>query len=583
MTADANPASPHAISFDIASGPLVISPDTPLPEITAPVVIDGTTQPGAENGAIVQLDGGKLGPGAGNPENGLVVSAGGSTIKGLVIERFPGSGIVLKSKGGNLIASNTIGTDAQGDANLGNLKDGITIDGSANNTIGGQATGAGNLISGNVLAGLRITGGSASGNVIEGNKIGTNPAGTAAVPNRYDGVLVDGAPGNTIGGIVPFARNLISGNHFAGARLTGSGASGNVIEGNYVGTDAQGAHPLGNNFDGVFIDNAARNTIGGTSPTAGNLIAANGSVGVQIGGSGASANQVLGNFIGTDAAGRHPLGNVLDGVFISNAPTNTVGGAGAGAGNLISSNGSSGVQLFGAGSSGEVVQGNLIGTDVFAHPVLGNLYGLFENGEPASATVGGTGAAKNTVAGNRRANVFLGDGQSNQGITLPGINPTQAPGVSKAANAPAGKAANASQAPNPPQAQSGPIVTSSSTTASGSLVTAVVLQVRTPLDPSRADDLTNYRLQLPNSGGGFATTGGGTIPLRSAVYDSSARTVTLSLETPVSTNLMFQVLVSGLTDPSVHGAGASPADGHQVLVFGRVAPGHTAARGDQNS
>ena len=91
--------------------------------------------------------------------------------------------------------------------------------------------------------------------------------------------------------------------------------NGNVIAGNYIGTDIYGMHPLGNSEYGVVIwDGPDSNIIGGTGPGEGNLISGN-PTGVMIAGNDADHNAVIGNWIGTDATGTQALGN-LQGVHL---------------------------------------------------------------------------------------------------------------------------------------------------------------------------------------------------------------------------------------------------------------------------
>src|SRR6185295_18010727 len=81
----------------------------------------------------------------------------------------------------------------------------------SNNTIGGTTTAARNIISGHASQGIAIVNTGTTGNLVQGNFIGTNVNGTAAVSNG-SGVGITNAPGNTIGGAVAGARNVISGN-----------------------------------------------------------------------------------------------------------------------------------------------------------------------------------------------------------------------------------------------------------------------------------------------------------------------------------------------------------------------------------
>src|SRR5262249_39320006 len=142
---------------------------------------------------------------------------------------------------GNLIRGNYIGTDLSGTHALGN-RTGVQLD-EALNTVGGTAAGAGNLISRNDV-GVAI---SARGMVLQGNRTRTDVSGTSAVSNRI-GVLVQvfNAYQCLIGGTTAAARNLVSGNRFAGVQISGSGDD--TVEGNYIGTDVTGTAALGNGY-----------------------------------------------------------------------------------------------------------------------------------------------------------------------------------------------------------------------------------------------------------------------------------------------------------------------------------------------
>ena len=122
------------------------------------------------------------------------------------------SGIELDANG-NTVTGDFIGTDATGATALANGK-GIFINNSSNNIIGGTATvalaaGAGNLISGNTGGGILIQGMSATGNTIEGNYIGTDKNGASALANVGQGLEIIGAANNTIGGITIASRNVV--------------------------------------------------------------------------------------------------------------------------------------------------------------------------------------------------------------------------------------------------------------------------------------------------------------------------------------------------------------------------------------
>ncbi len=194
----------------------------------------------------------------------------------------------------NLVQGNLIGTDVTGTTALGNGQDGVVIRGEPNNTIGGTTPGARNVISANNISGVRIQNIpglgiiSASGNLVLGNFIGTHISGRVALGNRGPGVSIDASANNTIGGIQAGARNLISGNRSGGLVIRNipslgiTGASGNLVLGNFIGTDISATVALGNRGPGVRIDASADNTIGGTTQGAANLIAANSSPGVLV-------------------------------------------------------------------------------------------------------------------------------------------------------------------------------------------------------------------------------------------------------------------------------------------------------------
>jgi hypothetical protein len=247
-----------------------------------------------------------------------------------------GTGLQLR-RSTCVVQGNRIGTDVTGTQPLGNTT-GIALDlDSSLNTIGGTEPGAGNLISGNGADGIDDNGG---GNVIQGNLIGTDRTGTHALPNHV-GVYLHGGS-DLVGGTVPGAGNVISGNVSTGL---GVHWGHNTIEGNLIGTDRSGTAPLGNGGDGVQIinnDGGQANTVGGTAPGAGNVIANNGGNGIYVN---MKLNVIQGNWIGTDVTGTQPMGNGANGVYLRDENTShtTIGGTDPGAGNVIAFNGRDGV------------------------------------------------------------------------------------------------------------------------------------------------------------------------------------------------------------------------------------------------
>ena len=318
------------------------------------------------------------------------------------------NGIFILRASGNVVAGNFIGTDATGSADLGNAENGVQIEDAPNNTVGGVQLGEGNVISGNDEGGIWITGAGASANVVQGNYIGTDVTGSADLGNARDGVQIEDAPNNTVGGAQPGEGNVISGNDDDGIFIVGAGASGNVVQGNYIGTDVAGLSDLGNSDDGLVIENAPNNTVGGSQDGESNVISGNDDDGVVIFGPGARGNVVKGNFIGTDVTGSSDLGNADDGARIIDAPNNTVGGSQVGEGNVISGNDGDGIFLVGAGASGNLVQGNFIGTDVTGSADLGNADDGVQIQDAPDNIIGGSQAGEgNVISGNDGVGIFV--------------------------------------------------------------------------------------------------------------------------------------------------------------------------------
>ncbi|MET0646923.1 MAG: Calx-beta domain-containing protein, partial [Pyrinomonadaceae bacterium] len=380
---DAN-AIPGAdrIVFNIPGGGVkTIGPLAALPELTGPVVIDATTQPGYSGAPLVELDGANA-----TNAHGLRLTGGDSVVRGLAIFRFS-VGVQLVGNG-YVVEGCYVGLNAAGEGSRPNQA-GVLITGS-NNRVGGTTPAARNVISGNSNLGLNIFG---AGNLVKGNFIGTNPAGTAVFQNFARGIEL-GAPAgapttpNVVGGTEPGARNVISGNGY-GVYVSSHAA---LVQGNYIGTDVTGSLDLGNST-GVQL--SGRNaTVGGNTPEARNVISGN-HTGISVSAFVSDAlNVIQGNYIGTDAAGAKALGNNT-GIDVSTQNT-TVGGTQPGEGNVISGN-ERGVYCTSGGNA--VVLGNLIGTDAAGTAPVGNQTGVYLLS--GRSTIGGTAAgAGNVISGN---------------------------------------------------------------------------------------------------------------------------------------------------------------------------------------
>lgn len=353
------------------------------------------------------------GPSQGNGRHGVHaqrtsdISIGGTAVgAGNEISNNTNNGILLESLSSSVVQGNFLGVDDLAGAPVsGNQGDGITLIDARANTIGGTTREARNVIAASGISGLALFGG-ASANLVQGNFIGTDKDGSAALPNNR-GIYLDG-PGNTIGGTEPGAGNLISGNTAYGLWILPSGHR-NLIQGNLIGTDAVGASALGNGFDGIQIRGGDANTIGGTADGAANVIAASGFSGISIV-TGAVSNVIQGNFSGTDATGTRALGNT-NGVYLD-APDNTLGGTEAGAGNILSGNRRQGITIV-EGGGRTAILGNRIGTTPSGDPLPNREGGISISGGVANTIGGDAEGASNVIRSNGGAGVSVLEGRAN--------------------------------------------------------------------------------------------------------------------------------------------------------------------------
>lgn len=361
------------ISFEIPGAGLhTIPANKYLPEMGRPVIIDGYSQPGAQENTLSFAEGNNAaikveidGSGSGGAV-GLAFYGGGAIVKGLALYNF-GGGIDIADVGNNTIQGCFFGLDAGGQARGDGL--GITITNSANNIIGGENPAAMNVITGQVT----IKGAVSRNNHVWGNYIGTDITGAATVgPGTIS--IQNGARANRIG--KAGAPNLVSGTYRA-VELIGSETDSNLVFNNYFGVDKTGTIPLHTGLLGVFIsDGPQYNQIGDAGN--GNVIGSWGGAGVLIFGTGTEYNTVRGNFIGTDTSGTLQLGNGQPAVQIfDRAANNTIGGINTGEGNVIAFNSGIAVGLEGDAGTGNALLGNSIyengfGIDLFPWGVTEN-------------------------------------------------------------------------------------------------------------------------------------------------------------------------------------------------------------------
>lgn len=367
------------IDFDIpGSGVHTISVGSRLPAITTPVILEGLSQPGSNCMAWPPTLNIRIDNPTHGPFNGLTLDAGsgGSTIRGLVITGFSSNqgyaynfnaAINIVNSNGNRVECNFIGTEPDGTTAAANLR-GVDINSSSDNIIGSDGVAQGyfkrNLISGNTYGQVDTRGNALSGNRISGNYIGTDVTGSVAMGGQgsANGVDINANPGPASGNVVGWdgigdptlMRNIISGfsaSQHAGVGMT-VGAQGNIVAGNYIGTDASGTLAIPN-FEGISLGSNASvyyNLIGSDGALdinkARNVIAGNSFAGVDVNGAnGTRDNAVIGNYIGVNAAGA-PLGNGSYGITMEFASAKTLI-----ASNWIAGQGTA-IRFFGSGSFG---------------------------------------------------------------------------------------------------------------------------------------------------------------------------------------------------------------------------------------
>jgi hypothetical protein len=357
------------------TGVCTIKPAATLPEFTEPVLINGYSQPnthantltvGDDAVLLIEIDATNL-----NPVFGFKSTSSGSTVRGLIINHINANGIYCQYEAcaNNLtIAGNFLGVDHTGTTVVG-LQPPIYLSTSTGMTIGGSTPADRNIIG----AGMQLS--VCSNGTVQGNYFGVAKSGTTALlpaptyalnMGNSDHIVVGGSvagAGNVIGAWNADAINIHSDNS------TLQPPHDNLIQGNFIGTNASGTSLLSPGPTGITIGNTfgglgpgTGNIIGGSAPGAGNVIAGAGTAGIFL-----QTDEkdvvVQGNFIGTDVSGRLPLGNAI-GVGLYGG-SGTIGGKVAGSGNHIAFNATFGVSVSNA------TEWSVLGNDIYTNGALG--------------------------------------------------------------------------------------------------------------------------------------------------------------------------------------------------------------------
>jgi hypothetical protein len=361
---DANAsAGLDTIAFNISGTAVhVITVNTPLDNLTSPVLIDGYTQPGSSPNTLAVGDNAVLKVQIDFETNPMFVfdtGSGGSTVRGLSIVSGTGGGTIMSVRtANNTFTGNFIGIDATGNT-AQNSAAAFAIS-AGGNVIGGTAPAARNLVT-SLHDFMDID--SAPNTTVQGNYFGVNAAGNTGLVAGNNAIVIGvSSPGCQIGGASPGAGNVI-GNWAANAIQIKSDDT--IVQGNFIGTDATGTvklNPAGG-LNGIAILAGTGIQIGGTAAGAGNLVSGASGVGISTAGGDISTSTIRGNKIGTDVTGTLPIPNALSGICVSSSlSTGTIGGPNPGDGNRIAFNLTQGINI-GSGHPGWTILGNSISSN----------------------------------------------------------------------------------------------------------------------------------------------------------------------------------------------------------------------------
>jgi len=387
------------IDHNIPNAPTTIYIGSALPTLQ----VAGTTiqGPNLHDGSVLVLDGSE------GTYHGLDIRANNCTIKKLTIANFSGDesyGISVGSNSiapvtGALIVGNIIGNMVPMSINDKSNYGGIKLENTYSSVIGGDTAADRNVISGNTWFGVYIT--DSATNVVKGNYIGVKADGSTELGNYY-GVYVSDSIGNTIGGTFAGRRNVISGNLQFGIYLLGDS---NVVQGNYIGTDASGMVAVPNDV-GVIVDgyetNSTANKIGGTGPGEGNLISGNLFYGIFLNYS--SQTTIQGNTIGLNADKTAALPTMY-GISTLSSDNDLIGGSVSGAGNVIAGNAGYGIVLTDGVSTS--IKGNFIGVNSSGQVFPNGYDGIGLEGTAGTVIGGINESDQNTIAHNVRNGITI--------------------------------------------------------------------------------------------------------------------------------------------------------------------------------
>ncbi len=370
------------------------------------------------NGQGVEIDGSFIGTSDGatvgtNTGNGINIEECSNIRIGVIEKNIisgnpNGYGIYITKSTDIKIHKNHVGLNEDGNAALGNGKDGIYLDDTDDSEIGDGTDAARNFISGNTGAGIVVSN-DASNVKILNNYVGLDYTGLNDLGNGGDGINMTGANKNEVIG------NIIAGNNGHGVAVQNAATSENKIQKNTIGLNRSNIKKP-NTGDGIYLNNCKNNFIGGVAGE-GNTVSGNGGYGISLNGADSDLNKIGSNQIGIDPqTSLYDRGNAKSGIYIStNATNNVIGDNGTDSeGNIISGNDEHGILID--GSTSNKIDGNIIGMNDQLNQAHKNgvncptCAGIYITNNASNNEIGVV--KKNTIAGDH-PNQILIDGGAN--------------------------------------------------------------------------------------------------------------------------------------------------------------------------
>jgi hypothetical protein len=264
--------------------------------------------------------------------------------------------------------------------------------------------------------GVRISGRAAADNLLIGNFIGVNPLGQQQ-PNLGHGVYLQQVPGTLLGDGSVTGRNTIGGNFGYGVVLEGTGTFNTLMGGNWIGVAGTPPQSRTNRMGGVWLNDAPSNTIG-IAGDAPNVISGNDGAGIRVSGAPAWRNLIVNNFIGLDPAGTGSLFNTSHGIQLAQARATRIGGTVAGERNVIGGNQGYGILVEAGETYSNLIAGNFIGSRSNGFAAVSNTLGGVRI-ESWGTQVGGAATnARNVIAGNGGSGLLISGAEASNTVVL---------------------------------------------------------------------------------------------------------------------------------------------------------------------